>query len=322
MVWTLGRGVPPFLGEDFPLPLDRPFTTVQAHAAGISRSVLARLIRESLVRRLLRSVYVAAQVPDTLGLRTQALQLIVPEDAVVTDWTACWLLTGALPPNQHVEIPPVSMFRLPGRGRLRNRLCHSGERGFAREDLMMVGGMRVTTPLRTALDLGRLTHRDLAIVALDALLATETFTRARLIADVERFRGYRGVVQLRELAPLADPRAESGPESVLRLRWNDLSHLPQPVPQVPVLSASGRELYRIDLGIEDLLFGVEYDGEEYHSSEQDRARDRARRRDLEENFGWLIRPVTKHNVFGVTRDVERIIIEGIRQARRRRGLAA
>lgn len=321
MVWTLGRELPPFLGEDFPLPLDRPFTTSQARAAGIGRSVLARLTQQALVRRILRSVYVVAQVPDSLWLRAQALHLVVPEDAVVTDWTACWLLTGVLPPNDHLEIPPVSVFRFPGRGRLRNHLCHSGERGFAAEDLMMVGGVRVTTPLRTALDLGRLTHRDLAIVALDALLATGSFTKARLVSDVERFRGYRGVVQLRELAPLADPRAESGPESVLRLRWRDLSHLPQPVPQVSVLAPSGRELYRIDLGVESLLFGVEYDGEEHHSSAEDLARDRRRRRDLQENFGWLIKPVTKQNVFGVTRDVERIIIEGIREARGRRGLA-
>ena len=53
-----------------------------------------------------------------------------PRDAVVTDWTACWFYTGVLPAGQHVEVPPLSVFRPAGHDRLRNTLCASGERGF------------------------------------------------------------------------------------------------------------------------------------------------------------------------------------------------
>jgi hypothetical protein len=319
MSLILGRGLAPLLDDRFPLSTSRPFTTQQAARAGVSKHVLARLVREGLLRRMLRGVYVASQVADSLLTRARSLALVVPENAAVTDWTACWLFTGVLPPGQHRKIPEVHLFRSPGCGRLRNHLCVSGERSLLPEDLMVVEGVTVTTPLRTAWDLGRLSPRDQAIGAVDALLRHGSFTREELLDGVERFRGQRGVVQLRGLAPLADPRAESPSESVLRLRWLDMPSLPPPQPQVPILAPDGTEIYRIDLGVEAIRFGVEYDGEEFHSSDADKAHDHERREWIRTRRHWTIEPVRKHNVFGKDRDIERILYEGIARARRRLG---
>jgi hypothetical protein len=319
MTWSLGDETPALLDDSFPMPLDRPFTTAAAEAAGVARHTLGLLVKEGLLRRILRGVYAVTQLPDGIRLRAQALALVTPPDAAVTDWTACWLHTGVLPPGDHLHVPPISIFRSAGMGRIRNALCDSGERGFAQGDVTWVGGVAVTTPLRTAYDLGRLARRDWAIAALDALLRLGHFDRVELLDGVERFRRQRGVVQLRDLAPRADGRAESPGESVLRLRWTDLSTLPQPEPQVEVLLPDGRVIYRIDLGVRGLLLGVEYDGEEHHSSAEDREHDRMRRRDLAERFDWLVIPVTKANVFGAGRDIERILHEGVREARRRQG---
>ena len=308
----------PLLGPEFPLPVDRPFTTAQAVEAGISKKVLARLHAAGLVRRMLRAVHVAAQAPDDLLTRSRALALVVPEGAVVVDWTAMWLHTGMLPFGQHVEVPPVSLFRLPGQGRLRNALCVSGERALIPEDLTIVQELMVTTELRTAWDLGRFSRRDDAIGGLDRLLRTGAFTRDALIDGVERFARQRGVVQLRDLAPRADPRAESGPESVLRLRWDDLSSLPRPTPQVPIEHTPGGTWW-LDLGVRDLRFAVEYDGEEHHSSEADRKHDADRRDWIREHRRWIIEPVRRHNIFGPTRDIERILIQGVAGARRTLG---
>ena len=52
-------------------------------------------------------------------------------------------------------------------------LARSGERTLGPDDLMRVGGIWVTTPLRTALDLGRLLRRDQALAGLDAMLRLE-----------------------------------------------------------------------------------------------------------------------------------------------------
>ena len=305
----------PLLDRSFPLPVDRPFTLRQALDAGLTRHQLRVLEQEAFVRRVLRGVYAPAQVADSLPFRTRALRLVVPEDAVVTDWTACWLHIGLLAPGQHVELPPLSVFRRAGHDRLRNELCRSGERTFSDRDLTHVGGLTVTTPLRTAWDLGRLVHRDRAIGALDALLRHGSFTRAELVGGVERFRGMRGVVQLRALAPLADPRSESPGESTLRLRWLDLTSLPPPTPQVSI-TVGGVEVYRLDLGVPELRFGCEYDGEAFHL---DAAADRARRADLRERFGWEVVGVRRANLFGSTRDVEEILSEGIYRARRALG---
>src|SRR3954447_11356576 len=168
----------PALDATFPLPVADPFTTARARDAGISRSVLARLVRDGYLRRLLPSVYVAAQVEDSLWLRCKALRLVVPPGAVITDWTAVWLWTGMLPFGDHLQVPPVSVFLHAGQGRLRNGLVSSGERTFLPRDLVSMSGLTVTTPMRTACDVGRLSHRDLALAGLDALLRHGTFTAA------------------------------------------------------------------------------------------------------------------------------------------------
>ena len=44
---------------------------------------------------------------------------------------------------------------------------------------------------------------------------------------------------------------------------------------------------------------------------------RQRRTWLRDEQDWIIEPVTKENVFGRTRDIEGIIVHGVREARRR-----
>jgi hypothetical protein len=284
---------------------------------GVSRQRLRSLERLCLVRRVMKGVYVAAQASDSTLLRAAALCLVVPRHAVVTDWSACWLHTGIDRAGAHKAPPSLSMFRPAGHDRLRNRLCNSGERTFGPGDVWQMGDLRVTSPLRTAWDLGRLAHRDRAIGALDALLRGKSFSRDELLAGVERFKGMRGVIQLRELAPLADARSESPGESTLRLRWLDQPSLPAPTPQVPIMVA-GVEVYRIDLGVPELRYGCEYDGEEFHG-EDITDHDESRREDLRERFGWDVDAVRKSNVFGAGRDVEGVLYDGIRRARRALG---
>ena len=306
------------LGPDWPLPRHLPFTTRTATTYGISARALARLLRDGYLRRVLKGVLVAAQVQDSLSLRARALALVTPPGAVVTDWTATWLHTGLLRPGDHLEVPPVSVFLHAGAGRLRNPLVASGERTFRRDDLCRVDGIVATTPVRTAWDIGRLVHRDRAIGALDGLLRTGEFTREELLAGVERFRGHRGVVQLRALAPLADGRSESPGESLLRLRWLDIGSIPAPDVQVPVLGDDGQVRFRLDLGVPTLRFAAEYDGQAYHT-EADREHDQGRREWIRRERGWIVVVIRKENVSGVSADVERQLIGGVREARRQLG---
>ncbi len=313
--WTLPTGLP-LLDETFPLALDRPFTLSQATQAGLPVHRMRLLLERGLVRRVLKGVYVAAQTTDSLLLRASALALVVPHAAVVTDWSACWLWSGIDAPGDRGRPVTLTVCHRHRHTRLRNTLTTGGARSFRPSDVVRVDGVNVTTPLRTAWDLGRLAHRDRAIGAMDALLRHGGFTIGELVDGVERFKGMRGVVQLRSLAPLVDGRAESPGESVLRLRWLDLPSLPPPTPQVPV-TVGDTVVYRVDLGVPELRYGCEYDGEDYHA---DRDADRARRDDLSRRFGWQVDGVRKQHVFGATRNVEEVLYRGVERARRALGV--
>ncbi|RJS44864.1 hypothetical protein D4739_00465 [Nocardioides cavernaquae] len=210
-------------------------------------------------------------------------------------------------------MPAVDAYLPLGR-RLRNGLAESGSRGLRAEDVVTIGGLTVTTPLRTACDLGRLLHRDQAIAALDSMLRIEEFSREDLLRAPRRFPRYRGVVQLRELVPLADGRSQSPGESVLRLRWIDCGDLPRPVPQWEVVTPWGSRF--LDLALPELKYAGEYDGEEFHGPDQEE-HDEERRGWLREG-GWIIDVFRKEHVYGPQQDAEVRLRGGVAEALTRR----
>ncbi len=229
------------------VPEGRPFTALEGTELGISVHWLRTWACQGRLRRPVRGVYVRLGVRDTLDLRLQVLRLVVPPDCVVTDRTAAWLWGApmVLAPGDHLQAPRVSVFAPPGR-RLRNDLSRSGERMFSTEDVVARDGVLVTTPLRTACDVLRLLHRDQAIAVSDMLASVGAFEVERLSSELVRFKGYRGVIQARALAPLIDAGSGSPGESILRMRWYDAG-LPRPTSQVEVAAPGGS--YFVDLGL-------------------------------------------------------------------------
>jgi hypothetical protein len=305
----------PALDSSCNLPLDVPFTTAVARAAGVSQRTLKLWCRLGLLRSPIRGVYVAGQVQDSLELRAHCLTLVVPEDAVICDRHAGWLLGAemVLAPNEHLHVLPVAMYLPTGR-RLRNPLADSGERRLRPEDVTEVMGIPVTTMVRTAWDLGRVRSRERSISAMDQMLRLPGFPLDEFLAGVERFRGERWVTTLRALAPLADGRAESPPESILRLYWIDAG-LPRPVPQLEVW-VDGHLIARLDIGNLEILYAIEYDGIEWHSSPEQRLHDRRRRREVRDE-GFEIDVVKRKHVFGPRRDVELRLMEAAMKVNRR-----
>lgn len=299
----------------FPLSLDEPFTRAEANRAGIPDRQLRALVKECFVRNPIRAVYVSTLLPDDLDLRVRILAKVVPEGCFVADRTAGWL-HGAnmiLAPNDHLQTPRVSLFHPAGQGRTRLAIADSGERDVRSEDLMSLGDVLVTTPLRTALDLGRSLHRAQALAAMDALLRLGVFDLAQLLANVERFAKRRGVRQLRFLAPLADGRSASPGESATRLHWWDAG-LPRPELQIPHVE-HGREVYYLDMGLPELRFAAEYDGEKWHSEREDVEHDRRRRAYLRRVEGWQIEEFRRENVYGLQQDADWTLRDAIVVAR-------
>jgi hypothetical protein len=234
------------------LPAGRPFTPAMAARAGLARAALDRLHREGRVRRLLRGVYLDATVAPSIAVRAEALGLVVAPRQVVVGLTAAWL--HGVDVEGSAETVPVEVH---GRGRAVPRYA-ARPVGYSGRDLETVGPVRVTTPLRTALDLGRHLAPVRAITALDGLLGLGVFPHTALMAELPRFAGQAGIVQLRELAAVADARADGPAESVLRLRWL-AGRLPTPAPgwSLPA-AASGR--VRLALGLDTHRFGAALTG--------------------------------------------------------------
>lgn len=307
----------PYLDGDFPLSTTGPFTTQSAADAGVSRRWLAELTRAGLLRNPIKGVYLAAHLPDDTASRLACLGLVAPQDAVVVDRHAGWAL-GAnmlLLPNEHLNALPISMFLPHGRGRLRNKLTDSGERTFLDSDLTTIGGVRMTTPLRTALDLGRQRWPEPALTALDALHRLGRFTVEELVSEVDRFKRMRWVTTLRTVAPHTDGRAQSGGETVVRWRWKNLP-VPPPEPQVEV--HSGGRVAFVDVGNEGLRFGVEFQGVEWHTGQEREDKDEARFSWLRDDADWIIEPVWTPDVYGRNARIEDLIVDGVRRARGRR----
>jgi hypothetical protein len=301
------------LPPDRMLMLGRPFTRREASQHGLSKDVLTSLAKGGEIRRVLQGVYVDSAADDNLTMRASALAKVAPDHVVVCDRTAAWLWgADVIGPGFRNVIPPLDVFRVRGHNRLRRVGCRAGTRTLdQRIDLTTVNGVLVTRPLRTALDLGRFLRRDEALAALDALLRVAGLSNDDLSRQLPRFRGQRGVVQLRELVALADPRAESGGESVSRLRLID-GGLPVPQLQWKIRTPFGIVRFRLDMAYPDIKLAIEYDGWEFHSSDDAKARDRRRRHMLRQE-GWTFVVLTRDDVYG---DAPRAAAK-VREARNR-----
>ncbi|HET8559543.1 MAG TPA: type IV toxin-antitoxin system AbiEi family antitoxin domain-containing protein [Marmoricola sp.] len=223
--------------------LDGPFTPSLARAAGVSRWALERMVDEGRVRRLLRGAYVASTVAETAEVRARAAGLLLPAGAVLVDRTAAWVHGVDVPLPQPHLLPPLEALTPSTRGRQRRTL--------AARDVTVVGAVRVTTPLRTATDLGRTLAPATALGVVDAFLRCGLCSHRELLAELPRFGRHGGIVGLRHVVALADPRARDAAESALRFHWF-AARLPTPVPGLVVAGAG----LRLGLGLPTQRFGV------------------------------------------------------------------
>lgn len=142
----------------------------------------------------------------------------------------------------------------------------------------------MTTAARTAFDHGRRYGRTLAVIRVDALLQATALKLADIDTLIDRHRGARGLVQLREVVRLADAGAESPQETRTRLLLTDAGLRPQQT-QIDVFNRFGDHVHRIDMGWPKWKVGVEYDGEQHWSKPEIRAKDIDQQAEVEA-MGW------------------------------------
>lgn len=242
-------------------------------------------LRGPSFRRLFQDVYVRSDTPVTHELRCRGAALIVPKEAVLTGRSAATVRGVDLAnPNDPVEfvVPEAHRFGpIRGINVRRTEVRKSQSRPWH--------GIRIARPQRIALDLllrlsprtrGWVRRLRIAVPDLDAFLRFGMVHRGKLSSQLRRSRN-RGIVLARQALWMSDTRAESLPESELRvvLSWS----LIPVTPQYKVIH-TGRYLGRLDLRIDDEMVAVEYDGR-WHLQPEQAAFDRLRRGRMEE-LGW------------------------------------
>ncbi len=278
-----------------------PFTYADLDALGLTRKKLRLLLEQKAVLRLLRGVYARAGLDLTVELRAKTVAAVIAPQHVLRDRTAAWIHgIDTFTYAEQDTPPPIEVCALRDSEPCEREGVEGRTRDLARADVMTVEGVRVTTPLRTALDLGCLLRRREAMAALDAFARTHGLGKAQLASEAPRFRRRRGVIQMRELIALVDPRAESARESWTRLAIHDAG-IVAPEPQVWI-EIDGNPTYRLDLAYRRARVAVEYDGWDTHErTPEQRERDRARRKWLRDN-GWTIIIVRRGDFTGPALD--------------------
>ena len=115
--------------------------------------------------------------------------------------------------------------------------------------------------------------------------------------------------------PARQPESRVPGESALRLHWYDAG-LPRPEVQFWVYDDGGRGLYRLDLALPELRYAAEYDGEEFHTADDDRAHDEQRRDWLDVHRHWTVDVFKRHDVYGPTAAAPARRTQGVAEARR------
>ncbi|MEU4428912.1 DUF559 domain-containing protein [Actinoplanes sp. NPDC024001] len=247
------------------------------------------MLRGRRWRRLLPDVYVDRDTALDHGLWCSAVGLVLPDDAAIGGLSAAYLWgIDLLSPAAPVSVVTPRDRRLSRATRISPHYTVIGD-----GDLTAQAGLSVTTPERTAFDLGRRLNRSAALVVIDAMLHAKALN-IEAVGDLARQRHWwPNVSQLKEVLCLADPRAESPMETRLRLVLHDAG-VPPGIPQFEVHDDRGMLIGRVDLAWPAARLAIEYEGD--HHRERDQFRRDVDRINRLRMAGWTVLRFTAEDV--------------------------
>ncbi|WP_445166505.1 endonuclease domain-containing protein [Mycolicibacterium sp. Dal123E01] len=278
--------------------LEDPFIGSEAITGGSLRSHQLR----ARYRAIFPNVYTLTDTELTLPLRARAGWLWSHRNGVLMGLTAAGL-HGAKWLDDNLPVELVTSNARPPRGLRTQDIClHPEER-------MLLGDLPVTTPQRTAFDIGRRHPTRSTVARMDALLRASGLTVDDVAAIATQHPGARGLRQLETVLALVDAGAQSPRETWLRLTLIEAG-LPRPQTQIPVRAVDGSATYYLDMGWEDMMVAVEYDGDHHRTDRWQYNKDNRRREELE-RLGWIVIRVLASDTSGD-------VVRRVRDARSRR----
>jgi hypothetical protein len=264
------RWQPAGMGE-----LRQPFIGSEALASG----ALTRYELRTYYRAIMSNVYLDKRVQPSFRHRTIAAYLWSGREAVVAGLAASAL-------HRSKWIDDDSLVELIWRNARVPAGVVARADSVLDEEIQRLNGLAVTSPQRTAFDIGRRGRLDDAVARLDALAQATDFKVSAVEELAARHRHTRGLRQLEKVLSLVDPGAESPKETWLRLLAIRAGY-PHPRTQIPVLSPDRRRWYYLDMGWEELMLALEYDGDHHRTTRERFAYQIERAEDLHE-LGWTV----------------------------------
>jgi len=286
---------------DLPDPLrDRPFTVYEALALGVPHSRL----RSTRLERPFWGVRSGRRVQGVGILKAYALRM--PRHAFFIGTTAALLHELPLPPSRDA-ILPLHVAVPAGKRRVSARDIMPHHVTIAAQDVVEFEGVRVTTLERTWCDLAAsgLTVSQLVAAGDAALWHRHPRTTLRRMAGAAaRYDGRRGAATIRASLPLLDGRADSAPESELRVA---ISLAGAPAPEVNSAVLDGRRFVATpDLSWPRHRVALEYEGDHHRTDARQWHHDIARYSRLQE-LGWLVFRATAADYRDPSAIVSRVI---------------
>lgn len=259
-------------------------------AVFIGREAVAagELTANDLRRRyttLFRGVYVPRGSHPSLRDRIRGAWLASGRRAVIGGVAAA-ALHGARWVDADTPIDVLGPHLRPQRG----LVVHEGAPAAA--ETTTVATIPVTTPARTAFDLGRWLQGGPAIARLDALMRATAFDPAAVAQLALDHPNVRGLRRLRAALPLVDGGAASPKETWLRLLLINAG-FPIPETQIPVMRG-WRTAAVLDMGWRPYLVAAEYDGDGHRVDRVTYRKEHWRREYLDAQ-GWLTVRVIKED---------------------------
>lgn len=273
-------------------------TNLQAPFIG-SEAIANGALREHQLRARYRAIFPDVYAPKsaelTLDQRARAAWLWSHRAGILMGQTAS-ALHGAKWVDDGLPVELVAPNARPPHG------IRTHDVSLRQDEWMLLGDLPVTTPQRTAFDIGRRKPTRSTVARMDALLRATGATVEDVAGVADRHRGARGLRQLEEVLTLVDAGAQSPRESLLRLTLIEAG-LPRPRTQIPVIGLDGMTMYYLDMGWEDLMVAVEYDGDQHRTDRWQYTKDVRRLEELE-RLGWIvIRVLADHSSDDIVRRV-------------------
>jgi very-short-patch-repair endonuclease len=262
-----------------------PFTSSEAAKYGVSNSSL----RHPQWRHPFREVWVHRSVPDTREVRLSAVRLILRGQAFICGLTAAWLYGIDVQDRRSdlVWVGHPTGYRPRARaGTLVREITVDGS------DVTTLGGLPITTRLRTVFDCARWLSIVEAVVVADFFARVGAVAMTDIAAYAASHRGLRGSRQVDRVIKLMDGRSESPMETRLRLLLV-FAGLDWLEPQFEVFDKLGRFVARADLAFIAQRVIVEYDGADHWAQR----RDDDRRRDALRALGWTVIVVSSEDYY-------------------------